>query len=155
MSKQTIKNQYGLSPSGQLVIVLSNTKYTYAHFTEFHETVLNILDNNDLSHLSSVQTKNTVLFINMVLGLLDSPTKNAIVKNRNSEYQILTDRRTDLESNKVLIPGPDVKTSPRPTSEEELLKLLGWIDQIVVLQRITVEKMLDEFYSLGIVDLKL
>lgn len=155
MSKQQIKNQYKTTPSGQLVIVLSNTKYTYAHFTEFHETVLNILDNNDLSDLSTTQKNHTVFFINMVLGLLDAPTKNAINQNRKAGTYQLQQGKEGVDAGHVKPSKHDLARELRPTSKEDLKKLLTWIDEVVLLERITVEKMLDEFYSLGIVELKL
>jgi len=155
MNKQTGQSQYKVSASGQLVIVLSNTKYTYAHFTEFHETVLTILDNNDLSGLSKIQMDHTVFFINMVLGLLDAPTKNIIKENRKSNKQGAPVRKEALQDDQKGVSTIDYQKTAVAGDKENLKKLLKWIEEIVMLERITVEKMLDEFYSLGIVELKL
>jgi len=155
MNKQTGQSQYKVSASGQLVIVLSNTKYTYAHFTEFHETVLTILDNNDLSGLSKIQMDHTVFFINMVLGLLDAPTKNISKENRKSNKQGAPIRREALQDDQKGASTINDKKTAVAGDKENLKKLLKWIEEIVMLERITVEKMLDGFYSLGIVELKL
>jgi len=155
MNKQTGQSQYKVSASGQLVIVLSNTKYTYAHFTEFHETVLTILDNNDLSGLSKIQMDHTVFFINMVLGLLDAPTKNIIKENRKSNKQGAPIRKEALQDDQKGASTINYQKTAVAGDKENLKKLLKWIEEIVMLERITVEKMLDEFYSLGIVELKL
>jgi len=155
MNKQTGQNQYKVSASGQLVIVLSNTKYTYAHFTEFHETVLTILDNNDLSGLSKIQMDHTVFFINMVLGLLDAPSKNIIKENRKSNKQDVPVHKESLQDEQEGASTINDKKKAVAGDKENLKKLLKWIEEIVMLERITVEKMLDEFYSLGIVELKL
>ena len=155
MNKQTGQSQYKVSASGQLVIVLSNTKYTYAHFTEFHETVLTILDNNDLSGLSKIQMDHTVFFINMVLGLLDAPTKNISKENRKSNKQGEPIRKEALQDDQKGVSTIDYQKTAVAGDKENLKKLLKWIEEIVMLERITVEKMLDEFYSLGIVELKL
>ena len=155
MNKQTGQSQYKVSASGQLVIVLSNTKYTYANFTEFHETVLTILDNNDLSGLSKIQMDHTVFFINMVLGLLDAPTKNIIKENRKSNKQGAPVRKEALQDDQKGASTINYQKTAVAGDKENLKKLLKWIEEIVMLERITVEKMLDEFYSLGIVELKL
>jgi len=155
MNKQTGQSQYKVSASGQLVIVLSNTKYTYAHFTEFHETVLTILDNNDLSGLSKIQMDHTVFFINMVLGLLDAPTKNIIKENRKSNKQGAPIRKEALQDDQKGVSTINYQKTAVAGDKENLKKLLKWIEEIVMLERITVEKMLDEFYRLGIVELKL
>ena len=155
MNKQTGQSQYKVSASGQLVIVLSNTKYTYAHFTEFHETVLTILDNNDLSGLSKIQMDHTVFFINMVLGLLDAPSKNIIKENRKSNKQDVPVHEESLQDDQEGASTINDKKTAVAGDKENLKKLLKWIEEIVMLERITVEKMLDEFYSLGIVELKL
>jgi len=155
MNKQTGQSQYKVSASGQLVIVLSNTKYTYAHFTEFHETVLTILDNNDLSALSKIQMDHTVFFINMVLGLLDAPTKNISKENRKSNKQGEPIRKEALQDDQKGVSTIDYQKTAVAGDKENLKKLLKWIEEIVMLERITVEKMLDEFYRLGIVELKL
>ena len=155
MNKQTGQSQYKVSASGQLVIVLSNTKYTYANFTEFHETVLTILDNNDLSGLSKIQMDHTVFFINMVLGLLDAPTKNIIKENRKSNKQGAPIRKEALQDDQKGVSTINYQKTAVAGDKENLKKLLKWIEEIVMLERITVEKMLDEFYRLGIVELKL
>jgi len=151
MKKQVLKNQYETTPSGQLVIVLSNTKYNYEHFTEFHQTVLDILGSNDLSKQGKLQLKNTVFFINMVLGLLDSPERAAIEPYFDEDH--LTDRKQGKPKKKNVIATANSHEGHN-NSQADLEKLLNWINQIVTLKRITLEKLLDEFYNLGIIELK-
>ena len=155
MKKNQLTNQYKTTPSGQLVIVLSNTKYTYANFTEFHEVVLNLLDENDLSHLTRTQREHTLFFINMVLGLLESPKKPAALQTVKSGYQKLPALHHSTPKNQTSSLTSNLPLNHDPASKENLQKLLNWIDRIVLLKRITVEKLLDEFYSLGIVELKM
>jgi len=155
MRKNQLTTQYITTPSGQLVIVLSNTKYTYANFTEFHEVVLNLLDENDLSHLTKLQREHTLFFINMVLGLLESPKKPAAVQTAKSGYERLPAHHHSTSKNQISSITSNLPLNHDPASKENLQKLLDWIDRIVLLKRITVEKLLDEFYSLGIVELKI
>jgi len=155
MKKNRPTNQYKTTPSGQLVTVLTNTKYTYAHFTEFHEVVLNLLDENDLSHLTKLQREHTLFFINMVLGLLESPKKPAALQTAKSRYQKLPAHHPSVPANQISSITSNLPLNHDPASKENLQKLLNWIDRIVLLKRITVEKLLDEFYSLGIVELKM
>jgi len=155
MKKNQPTSQYTTTPSGQLVIVLSNTKYSYAHFTEFHEIVLNLLDENDLSHLTKLQKEHILFFINMVLGLLESPKKPASLQNAKSGYQRLPAQHSYAPKNQTSSITSNLPLNYNPASKENLQKLLDWIDRVVLLKRITVETMLDEFYSLGIVEFKL
>jgi len=155
MKKNQETNYYKATPSGQLVIVLSNTKYTYANFTEFHEVVLNLLDENDLSHLTKFQRQHTLFFINMVLGLLESPKKPTSLQTAKSRYQKLPAQHLSAPENQTSSITGNFPLNHNPASKENLQKLLNWIDRIVLLKRITVEKLLDEFYRLGIVELKM
>jgi len=154
MNKPRVKNQYQVSPSGQLAIVLSNTRYTYTHFTEFHVTVLDLLEHNDLSHLTFKQKKNTLTFINMVLGLLDAPRKPAPRKTGKSGLQKLPAGEASINRYKATRSGLNTDAVGNPANLDKLAKLVAWIDQVVQLKRITVEKLLDDFYNLGIVELK-
>ena len=155
MKKNQPTPQYQLSPSGQLAIVLSNTRYTYAHFTEFHVTVLNILGNSDISHLPYSQKKNTLHFINLILDLLDAPRRPAPKTAKVQGYQKLTPRPEFISKRASTPVMGNMVLNDDPVSPEDLEKLLGWINRVVALKRITVERLLDEFYSLGIGELKL
>jgi hypothetical protein len=151
MSIRPVKQIYRTTAMGRVVIVLSTTKYTYQHFSEFHQTVITILNGNDLSELSRIQLDNTRHFINLILGLLDVPihpdydlhSGQSIAEQPDyagAEYTISKAAITDLDS----VP-----------SAKALELLLNWIDRIVLLKRITLESLLDQFYSLGIVKLNL
>lgn len=155
MKKNQPINQYRITPSGQLVIVLSYTKYSYAHFTEFHEVVLNLLNENDLSHLTGPQKKHTRFFINMVLSLLESPKKPATAEIPKSDDQTLPGQHSSLTQNQTSSITSNKNLNYNPASKDNLQKLLDLIERVVLRQRITVETMLDEFYSLGIVQFKL
>jgi len=89
------------------------------------------------------------------LGLLDAPTKNIIKENRKSNKQGAPVRKEALQDDQEGASTINYQKTAVAGDKENLKKLLKWIEEIVMLERITVEKMLDEFYSLGIVELKL
>ena len=138
----------------QLIVILSNSKYTYSHFQEFHETVLDLLGNNDLFNLSPEQLKNNQFFINIVLKLLDEPTKSTVALNKRSGYQKSPSQHQSLLKEEAGQIGNAVQLTLPPVFKQDFQKLLNWISQVVLLKRITIEQMLDEFYSLGISGLK-
>lgn len=134
--KNEIENK--IDPIEQLVVLLSNSKYTYAEFTTFHQTVLYILEHSDLTHLSAVQTKNTMFFIKIVDNLLDAPTMEPY-HTQNSP----------LENFKFRYP----KSAPPVPAKEDLNKLLSWIDTLMFKNHITIEEMLDQFFLLKLKNL--
>ena len=140
--------------NNELVIELSNSKYTYSHFREFHETVLDLLSNNDLFKLSQEQLKNNQFFINIVLNLLDVPKKTAVTQTKKSGYQKSPSQHQTLLKEEAIQICNAIQSTPNLVFKEDFHKLLKWINQIVLLKRITIEQMLDEFYSLGISGLK-
>jgi hypothetical protein len=152
MTIRPVKQRYRTTAMGSVIIVLSTTKYTYQHFSEFHQTVISILNGNDLSGLSRIQLDNTRHFINLILGILDVPI--------HPDY--------DIHPGKNIAEKPDYAGTGYTISKAALTSdldavpsakaleiLLNWIERIVLLKRITLEALLDQFYSLGIIELKL
>ena len=142
------------STNSELVIELSNSKYTYSHFREFHGTVLDLLNNNDLFDLTHEQLKNNQLFIKIVLNLLDAPKKTAVTQSKKSGYQKSPSQHQTLLKEEGSQISDAIQSTPNLVFKEDFHKLLKWINQVVLLKRITIEQMLDEFYSLGISGLK-
>lgn len=136
------------SPTDQLVIVLSNSKYTYAQFTDFHQTVLNILDNNDLSHLTKSQKKSTLFFIDIILRLLDAP--KAPTTSPKTKPISTNPYSSKAKSQETPLSAPSKETQPS-TSKEHLSELLTWITHLVKLKHITIENMLDQFFNLNLI----
>ena len=134
--KNEIENN--IYPIEQLVVLLSNSKYTYAEFTTFHQTVLHILEHSDLTHLNVTQTKNTMFFIKIVVNLLDAPTMEPY-HTQNSP----------VENFKLRFP----KSAQPIPAKEDLNKLLNWIDTMAFRNHITIEEMLDQFFLLKLKNL--
>lgn len=154
MNTQRPNKNYKTPPKDhQLVVLLYNSKYTHADFTEFHSTVINILDNNSLSHLTESQKKNALFFIDIVVRLIDTPRIPSLEKpkeNRNKPNQDL-----DLLESTRLKFGSITEAIDQYTehaaSRENLNKLLNWIEQLVQRKQITIEAILDEFFLLNLV----
>jgi len=159
MKNQPQTNLGDTSLIDQLTVILNNAKYTYDHFREFHETVLDLLSNHDLFNLSNIQLKNNQFFIQIVLNLLDAPQKKMVTQCKKSGYQKSAAQHHSLPEQEIshftmCLKLSHVKTSYVNAFREDFNKLLQWINRVVVLKSITIEQMLDEFYSLGITGLK-
>lgn len=138
----------------QLVIILSNAKYTYAQFTYFHETVLDMLDDNDLSHLTKTQMKSTLFFLDIVISLLDAPKRSMVMQRRETNIGKELIKEKNIQDNYASEPlhTKNGKNKIRHiTSKESLPELITWISQLVLKKHITIENMLDQFYSLNFV----
>jgi len=106
MRIQFNKDNYESTANRQILAVINNTRYSFDHFMEFHRTVLSLLDSGDLSHLSSTQKKNAEFFYNIVVNLLDPPK---IFKGTQPQYK--------------------KSSKQKPSSSQDLQKLLIWIDR--------------------------
>jgi len=117
-------------PNEQLLAVLSITRYKLSHFMEMHNILLSLMNNNDLSTISRGQRKNAEILTAIVVGLLDPPKASTVTKS--------------------------AKTTPKQnlTAPADLQKIIIWIEKVALAKRISVEKLLDDFYSLGIVEYK-
>jgi len=144
MSKKQPHKKYKISATEQLVIVLSNSKYSYQHFTDFHETILEILDHDDLSFLTEGQMKNTLFFIDIVIGLLDAPIASSI-----NEKNTITSL-SELAS----IKHCDDAAQQHSAAKDNLIELLEWMEKIVLKKQITIEEMLDQFYALKFIKIR-
>lgn len=150
-------NKQETSAIDQLVIILNNSKYTYEQFTQFHETVLSILDNNDLSHLNKEQMKSALFFIDIIVSLLDAPKRSMVMQRRQTSIKSELIKEQNIQDNYTGIPAKtkdDNRKIQHLASRESLHELIEWISQIVLRKHITIETMLDEFYSLNFVRAK-
>jgi hypothetical protein len=118
----------------QLAVVLRNSKYTYQHLKAFHQTVLGLLESADLSVLHPSKTKNVIFFILTVVRILKVPT-NVIPSD---SYQTIMTSSFCMHEQPIQF----------NYSKANLQILLGWLDQIVLKKHITIEEILDQFYSL-------
>lgn len=140
------------SATQQLVVVLHNSKYSYAQFTAFHQTILNIFESSDLSNLNATQMRNALYFIHIVINLLDAPTI------QSTETQTLDNDRAEklLRDVQNLKPRSknayalNAKSVKANSDQPNLYKLLGWIDTIVLKRNITIEDMMDQFFLLNL-----
>jgi hypothetical protein len=133
MSKTPIFPTSKMPIARQLVIVLKNSKYTHQQFKAFHETVLGLLENADLTDLDPSRTKNVIFFIRTVVRILEVPT-NSIPADAYRKVQ-------------KSLSFYDLPMQFR-FSESNLHKLLNWIDEVVQQKHMTIEAMLDRFFSL-------
>lgn len=142
------------SATAQLVVVLTNSKYTYAQFTDFHETVLNMLEYSDLSHLSNAQMKNTVFFINVVISLLDAPKRAVIMQKREDNFNtdpLAGDKRQEHD-NAISVNERNTLARDRANARGKAMdELLQWINQLVYRSHMTIEDLLDEFFNLNFI----
>lgn len=154
MSKKRVNKCYKVSTSEQLIIILKESKYTYGHLTDFHKTVLQLLENNDLSRLSRGQMKNTSFFISIVIGLLDSPKMIDLYAHRGKterqEEDIIEDEGVNAIETDLVGPQKKVRKKDR-VSAANFKELLCWIDEVVQLKEITIEALLDQFYHLSFI----
>lgn len=116
------------SEIGQEPIAPLNSKYTYAHLSHFHHTILTILGNKDLSRLPISDLKNIAYFTNLIIHLLELP---------HMAYQ------TQEEKNNF-----SYKKPPQIGRSNKCLRaLLKWIAHLKERKYITLETVLDEYYN--------
>ncbi len=116
------------SEVGHEQIVPLNSKYTYAHLSHFHQTILTILGNKNLARLNISDLKNIAHFTNLVIQLLELPhmAYQAQKQKNNFSYK---------------------KTAQIGHSNKCLHALLKWIAHLIEREYITLEIILDEYYN--------
>jgi hypothetical protein len=122
------------TPTGKLVLILKNSRYTYAQFKTFHQTVIGMLEHGDLSKLNPAEQKNVIFFINILISLLATPTATDLINSS----QLLGQQRKSV----------GFKSIKLNHSEADLLILLHWIKLVVQRKEMTIETLLDEFFAL-------
>jgi hypothetical protein len=140
------------TPTGKLVLILKNSRYTYAQFKTFHQTVIGMLEHGDLSSLNPAEQKNVIFFVNILISLLETPTATDLVTNS----QCLGQRKNLAALKQFAPPGQcgNLKHLERSGtvrlnhSEADLLILLHWIKLVVQRKEMTIETLLDEFFAL-------
>jgi hypothetical protein len=131
---KTLKTVRNTSLKKNELIPIINSKYTYAHVFHFHQTILTILGNKELSHLSISDLKNIVHFINLIIQLLELPQityQNQSLKTDQSNYP------------KIKLKG----IGERRRSKKCLRALLKWIEQLNSKKHLTLETLLNEYYN--------
>lgn len=124
-------------PKEQESIDSINAKHTYNRVCVFHETILRILGNSDLSGLKATELKSIEHFALTIVRLLDSLKISDSVKkqyqaqmtNNIAEVQKLTPKK-----------GNDFQTT------KSLYALLNWINFTNYCTRLTIEMILDDYY---------
>jgi len=97
---------------------------------EMHNILLSLMGSSDLSRLSQGERKNAEILTAIVAGLLDPTKKSTVAKGQNTVPQ------------------------QNPTTSGDLQKIVTWIEKEVSAKLISVERLLDDFYSLGIAEYK-
>jgi hypothetical protein len=137
---------------GKLVLILKNSRYTYAQFKTFHQTVIGMLEHGDLSNLNPTEQKNVIFFVNILISLLETPTATDLVTN----WQFLRQRKNLAGLKQFAPPGQSGNQKHLESSgtirwnysEADLLILLHWIKLVVQRKEMTIETLLDEFFAL-------
>lgn len=114
-----------------------NAKHTYNQVCMFHETILHILGNSDLSALKATELKSIEHFALTIVRLLDSLKISDSVKK---QYQAqMTNNITKIRK---ITPkkGNDFQTT------KSLYALLNWINFTNYRTRLTIEMILDDYY---------
>jgi hypothetical protein len=122
------------TPTGKLVLILKNSRYTYAQFKTFHQTVIGMLEHGDLSMLNPAEQKNLSFFVNILISLLATPTATDLINSS----QLLSQQRKSA----------GFKSIKLNHSSADLLILLHWIKLVVQRNEMTIETLLDEFFAL-------
>ncbi len=134
MSTNKVKATSKIHLRKQPRIVPLNSKYTYAHVSHFHRTILTILGNKELSNLSISDLKNIVHFINLIIQLLELPQIS------NQKQSPKTDQP---HSPQIKLKG----IGEMRRSKKCLRALLKWIEQLNSKKYLTLENLLDEYYN--------
>jgi hypothetical protein len=133
MSKIQISPSNTAPTNRQLVVVLKNSKYTHQQFKSFHETVLGLLENADLTGLPPARTINVIFFIRTVVRILEVPTNMISADAYGSARKSISQYGLPMQYR---------------FSRSNLQKLLNWIDQVVQYKHLSIEAMLDQFFAL-------
>lgn len=128
MSKNQIKVTSKYLIGENVRIVPLNSKYTYAHLSHFHQTILTILGNKNLIHLNISDLKNIAYFTNLIINLLELP---------HMAYQ------TQEEKNNFSYKKP----AQIGHSNKCLRALLKWISRLTERKDLSLEAILDEYYN--------
>lgn len=126
-----------IPPTEQESIDSVNAKHTYNQVCVFHETILRILGNSDLSGLKATELKSIEHFALTLVRLLDSLKMSESVKK---QYQ--AQMTNNIAKIQKLTPkkGNDFQTT------KNLYALLNWINFTNYRTRLTIEMILDDYY---------
>ncbi|MBB6499142.1 hypothetical protein [Pedobacter cryoconitis] len=132
------KTTQPLSPKLQSAIDAVNAKYTYNQVCVFHETILLILGNSDLSCLKKAELKGIEQFVLTIAGLLSS---SSISANLNRACQ----SRSFGSIPEIRKPIP--RQENNYYAKRNLYDLVYWIDFINHKESLTIEMILDDYYN--------
>lgn len=124
-------------PKEQESIDSINAKHTYNQVCVFHEIILHVLGNSDLSGLKATEIKSIEHFALTIVRLLDSLKISDSVKK-----QYHAQMNNNIAKIQKIIPkrGNDFQTT------KSLYALLNWIDFTNYRTRLTIEMILDDYY---------
>jgi len=116
-----------------------SSKYTYAHMATFHRTVLAILSQKKLTKLRVCDITTILDFITILADLVDSPI---ILNERSKKKQINPDAKSSRDS------FPKIKgLGVLSRSEKCLTALVTWMRGVLTIQGLTMEIVLEEYYT--------
>ncbi|SEA52712.1 hypothetical protein [Pedobacter hartonius] len=115
------------------------SKYTYAHVATFHRTVLAILSQKKLTKLRVSDITTILDFIIILADLVDSPI---ILNERSKKKQKNSNTKSSAD------PFPKIKgLGVLSRSEKCLVALVTWMREVITIQDLTMEIVLEEYYT--------
>jgi hypothetical protein len=115
------------------------SNYTHAYVATFHRTILAILSQKELAKLQISEIYTVLNFIYILTDLIDAPL---ILNERSEKNQ--KNSNTNASGNPVLrIKGLGVLSR----SKKCLHELVAWMQGVVNIQNLTMEILLEEYYT--------
>ncbi|RAJ20997.1 hypothetical protein [Pedobacter cryoconitis] len=137
MKPNFAKQSKAIPPTEQESIDSMNAKHTYNHVCVFHETILHILGNSDVSGLKVTELKSIEYFALTIIRLLDAEKISDSVK---SQYKAQIAKNTAEVRKITPKKGNDFQAT------KSLHDLLNWINFTNYRTRLTIEMILDDYY---------
>jgi hypothetical protein len=115
------------------------SKYTFADLSNFHRTVIAILTHNKPDNLAISDLTTVMNFIYIVTDLIDSP--------QIFNYNVKASKQVPCLSPSPF-PYPKIKgLGTLGRSKKCLNALIKWMREVIIIQDLTLEMLLDEYYS--------
>jgi len=131
------KPNKSIPPKEQESIDSISAKHAYNRVCVFHETILRILGNSDLSALKATELKSIEHFALTIVRLLDSLKMSDSVKKQYQEQMTNNIAKIQKITPKK---GNDFRTT------KSLYALLNWINFTNYRTMLTIEMILDDYY---------
>jgi hypothetical protein len=136
MKKNQLKSHHSFSSlQGSELASSSYSKYTINHISHFHKTIISIVLQQQVSPLSLDGQKYLVAFSHLIIRLLQEP---------HMSYHVIDSLKSKNLLHSIQIPHSKLLT---PTSIPSLRQILNWMADVVHREDITMETLLDDYYS--------